>query len=96
MFFNRSRPSGPFSEMSTMRTSGFDGSQHVHRAHGFFGFAANQQIGFLIDQQRQALAHDRMIVHHQDPAFSRRRLVLRFVADARSSVFILHCLVDLS
>ena len=42
----------------------------MHGAAGLFGFTANYQVSFLIDEQRQSLAHNGMIVHHQDSAFS--------------------------
>ena len=45
--------------------SGFDAPQRRGR---FFGDAADRQIGLPVDQQGQTLAHDRMIVDHEDRA----------------------------
>src|SRR5271154_2053355 len=48
----------------------------MQSAHGFFGFSANYKIGLPIDQQSQTLAHDGMVIDHQD-SFLGDRLVLR-------------------
>ena len=57
----------------------------MHGAAGFFGLTANHQVSFLIDEQRQALAHDGMIVHHQDSALSRCCAVLNLVSEVHIS-----------
>ena len=38
----------------------------LHRGLRLFGLAANLHILLLIDQQSEPLAHERMIVHHQN------------------------------
>ena len=65
MFFSSSNPSGPLSDISTIMMSGrgiLDGLQR--RVH-VLRLATDRQICLLIDEQRQALAHDRMIVNQK-------------------------------
>ena len=52
--------------MSTIMMSGLEAADACMRRVRLFGLAADHQIGFLIDQQRQTLAHDGMIVNQED------------------------------
>ena len=58
-------PSGPGSEMSTMTMSGRSWPIAVQRGVRLFGLAADDQIRLLVDQQRESLADDRMVVHDE-------------------------------
>ncbi len=52
-------------------------SQHVDRTHRLFSFAADHEIGLPVDQQRQTLAHDGMVIDHQNSLLG-DGLILRF------------------
>ena len=49
----------------------------LHGRLRFFGFAANLHVLLLIDQQRQPLAHEGMIVDNQDGLFGGLRGLFR-------------------
>jgi hypothetical protein len=36
----------------------------MHSGRGLFGFAANNQVGFAINQEREALADDGVVIDH--------------------------------
>src|SRR5271155_1888412 len=41
------------------------GGENKHRTVGILSLAANHQVGLTIHHQRQALAHDRMVIDHE-------------------------------
>src|SRR5205814_902623 len=48
---------------------GLGGGDGLQSAPSALGFAANGQVGLLIDEVRQPLAHERMIVHEEHFSF---------------------------
>src|SRR5438132_1759093 len=64
--FNRYNPSGPFSEISAIRMSGFFAAIAFIAVLCFFSFAANHEVQFAIDHQREPLTQKRVIIHHED------------------------------
>ena len=66
MFFSSSSPSGPFREISRIRMSGRFCAMALHGGVCFFRLAADLHVLLLVDQQRQPLPQQRMIVHDQD------------------------------
>ena len=51
--------------------SGCSAAIACERGLRLLGLAAHDEIGLPVDQQRQPLADDRMIVHDEDPVFRR-------------------------
>ena len=58
-------PSPPLSVTSTTATSGSAEFDHLHRLRRALRFAAGHQIRLIVDQLRETLAHDRVIVDEQ-------------------------------
>src|SRR6266850_2190050 len=67
------RPWPSISKTSSSRSlscsTGLSGGDGLQSARSALGFAANGQVGLLIDEVRQPLAHERVVVHEEHLSF---------------------------
>ena len=83
IFFSKSRPSGPFNEISRMRTSGCAGGHDQHGSARIFRLAANYQVKFSLRHERQAAADDGMVIDHEN-SFLDEGVILHSAASVHS------------